>query len=92
ACFARSSPRWHRWLLGHPRLGPLVGDYLDGKGVPLRAKAAAILMMWLSLSLSLYVVAPPRFVRIAVACVAAGVTVYLLRLPTRRPGGSSLTR
>ena len=83
ACFARSSPRCHRWLLDHPRLGPLVSSYLDGRGIPPRAKAVAILMIWLSISLSLFFAAPPRLIRLVIICIAAGVTVYLLRLPTR---------
>ena len=84
ACFARSSERWYRWLLDHPRLGPLVTDYLGGDGIPLRAKVAAIATIWLSISLSLFLVKPPSWVRILLLIIAGGVTVYLLRLPNRR--------
>jgi hypothetical protein len=82
ACFARSSPRCYNWLLDHPRLGPLVAGYLDGTGIPLRAKIKAIAMVWLSVSLSLYFAAPPRWVQLVILCVAGGVTLYLLWLPT----------
>jgi len=83
ACFARSSPRCYTWLLEHPRLGPLVADYLDGGGIPLRAKVVAIALLWLSVSLSLYLAAPPTWLRLVLLGIAAGVTFYLLRLPTR---------
>lgn len=83
ACFARSSPRCHAWLLDHPRLGPLVSGYLEGSGIPLRAKVKAILMIWLSVSLSLVLSRPPTWVQMLVLAIAAGVTLYLLRLPTR---------
>jgi uncharacterized membrane protein YbaN (DUF454 family) len=83
ACFARSSPRCYAWLLDHPRLGPLVAGYLDGGGIPLRAKIMAIIMVWLSVSLSLTLAGPPRWVQLVLLCVAAGVTLYLLWLPTR---------
>ncbi|MFA5515037.1 MAG: YbaN family protein [Desulfuromonadales bacterium] len=86
ACFARSSPRWHAWLLDHPRLGPLVADYLEGNGIPLRAKIMAITLLWLSISLSLYLAVPPNWVRLVLLSVAAGVTLYLLRLPNRPKG------
>eukprot|EP01036_Dinobryon_divergens_P050574 gene50574-67719_t len=26
-CFSRGSARWERWLLQHPRLGPMVRDW-----------------------------------------------------------------
>jgi uncharacterized membrane protein YbaN (DUF454 family) len=29
ACFARSSDRFHAWLLGHPRLGPPIRDWQE---------------------------------------------------------------
>lgn len=83
ACFARSSPRCYTWLLDHPRLGPLIAGYLDGDGIPLRAKVAAIATLWLSVSLSLYLAAPPFWARMVLTAIAGGVTLYLLRLPTR---------
>ena len=52
ACFARSSERFHSWLLEHPRLGPMIHGYLDGQGIPLKAKAIAIAMIWVSISVS----------------------------------------
>jgi uncharacterized membrane protein YbaN (DUF454 family) len=86
ACFARSSPRCHAWLLDHPRLGPLVSDYIDGNGIPLRAKVWAILLLWTSISLSALLVVPILPVKLALFTVAIGVTIYLLRLPTRNDG------
>ncbi len=81
ACFARGSDRLHRWLMEHDRLGPLVRAYQDGK-VPRRAKMTAIGVIWASISVSVLVV-PLPWVRVVLLAVAAGVTVYLLRLPTR---------
>jgi uncharacterized membrane protein YbaN (DUF454 family) len=52
ACFARSSERFHSWLVEHNYLGPLVRDYLNGTGIPLRAKRIAIGMIWVSLPAS----------------------------------------
>lgn len=86
ACFARSSPRCYAWLLDHPRLGPLVSDYLDGNGMPLRAKVWAILLLWTSISLSTLLLAPVLPVKLTLFAVAIGVTIYLLRLPTRNGG------
>jgi hypothetical protein len=82
ACFARSSERFHQWLLEHNRLGPLVRDYLGGSGIPRRAKLTAIAMVWISVPASAYFV-PVPWVRILLLAIAVGVTLYLLRLPIR---------
>src|SRR3546814_8025854 len=42
ACFVRSSQRFYDWLVGHPRLGPWLRDYLEGNGIPLKGKVYAI--------------------------------------------------
>lgn len=83
ACFARSSERCYRWLIDHPRLGPLFAGYLDGEGMPLRAKLWALTLLWSSVSVSALLLVPLLLVRVGLFCVAAGVTLYLLRLPTR---------
>lgn len=83
ACFARSSQRCYSWLIDHPRLGPLFAGYLDGAGVPLRAKLWALTLLWSSISVSALFLVPLLAVQVGLFCVAAGVTLYLLRLPTR---------
>jgi uncharacterized protein len=44
-CFGRSSPRFEAWVLGLPKIGPLVQDHRDGLGMPRRAKVIAVSMM-----------------------------------------------
>lgn len=83
ACFARSSPRCHSWLLSHPQLGPLIIGYLEGEGIPVRAKIIAITMLWVSVSISLYLVIARPLVQLVLVAVAAAVSVYLVRLPNR---------
>src|SRR6218665_3377907 len=56
ACFARSSERFYTWLVNHPKLGPWIRDYLDGNGIPLKGKVYAIGLMWLSISVSCFLV------------------------------------
>jgi hypothetical protein len=83
ACFARSSPQAYRWLLDHPRLGPLVAGYLEGDGIPVRAKVMAVTTLWLSISLTLFLTSPSRWLTLLLLAIASGITLYLLRLPTR---------
>lgn len=81
ACFARSSPRFYQWLVGHPRLGPWIRDYLNGCGIPLKAKVYAISLMWLSIGLSCYLV-PLPWARGFMLASAVLVSVYILRQKT----------
>ena len=90
ACFVRSSPRMHRWLLTHPRLGPYVEGFVDRKGIPRHVKRTTLLVIWPVMGLSIFLVARrsgPMGVKVAVAVVllgiAAAVTRFVLRQPTR---------
>lgn len=83
ACFARSSERFHHWLLNHQKLGPMIHCYLDGQGVPLRAKITAIALIWVSISISAYIVTP-LWLKLLLVFIGFSVTLYLLRLPTSR--------
>lgn len=51
-CFARSSPRLHRWILAHAVLGPLVRDWQNRGAIAPRTKVVAILAMALTFLLS----------------------------------------
>jgi uncharacterized membrane protein YbaN (DUF454 family) len=82
-CFLRGSPAAHRWMHSHPRFGPYLTAYEEGRGIPLRAKVVALVLMWVSMGSAIIYVGIP-WAGIAMAAVAIGVTIYLLRLPTLR--------
>ncbi|HMG27277.1 MAG TPA: YbaN family protein [Acidimicrobiia bacterium] len=83
-CFSHSSPRLERWVLNLPRVGPMVGDYRAGLGMPRRAKAIAISMIavFVTLSVVLFIGSWPwRLVVLALGVV--GVAYIAVRVPTR---------
>lgn len=45
ACWARASPRFHRWLHQHHYFGPMVQNWEEKHAVPRRAKYLAYSMM-----------------------------------------------
>jgi len=83
ACFARSSERFYNWLVNHPRLGPWIRDYLDGNGIPLKGKVYAIGLMWISITVSCFLV-PLFWARTFMLTSAVCVTIYILRQKTLR--------
>ncbi len=83
ACFARSSERFYDWLVQHRHLGPIIGGYLDGSGIPLRAKRTAIALVLLTLPPSALLLVPAVWLKALLILLAAGIIWYLLRLPTR---------
>ena len=84
--FARSSPRFLRWLLRHRVFGPLVRDIRAGLGLPARAKAFAISMIVLFAGSSSVLVGLARpWIGVVIAGVGAIGIVFILRMPTR-PG------
>jgi uncharacterized membrane protein YbaN (DUF454 family) len=82
ACFARSSEKFHTWLVEHDHLGPLLRDYLHGAGIPLRVKRAAIGMIWVSFSATTLLFAQALWLKVLLIATAATITIYLLLLPT----------
>jgi len=83
-CFSRGSERCERWLLTHPRFGPIVRDWRAHRAVPLRAKQLAWVMMTFASAASAWSL-PPRVAWLPVlVCVAAAL--WLWWLPTRRAG------
>lgn len=86
ACFARSSERFHSRLVNHNRLGPMIRGYLDGSGIPLRAKRIAIALVWLTLPPSALLLVPPIWAKLLLILLAISITWYLLHLPTLQEG------
>lgn len=82
ACFAKSSEVFHEWLVRHDRFGPLLHDYLNGEGIPLRAKISAVAMICSSISVSVLFFVDSLRLKVALVAIALIICVYLLSRPT----------
>ena len=78
-CFSKGSARYERWMLNHPRFGPMVRGWRARRAVPLRAKQLAWAMMTLS-SVVAWSLLPPTVSWIP-GTICALVAVWLWRLP-----------
>ena len=83
--YSRSSDRFHAWLMHNRVFGEYVRNYHEGRGMTAKHKARALIMLWATIALSLWLV-DSIIPRVALMVVATGVSVYLLVfLKTYRP-------
>lgn len=84
AAFARSSEKFYFWLLNNRYLGKLIKDYREQKGMPLRAKIIAILMLNAAIGYSAFFAVDLVWVKVLLIAIAVGVTAYILSIKTIR--------
>ena len=82
ACFARSSPRFERWLLDHPRFGPTLREWRERGAVPQNAKYMALAGTSLGFTLFWLGSSPGPLALAAVGGVMLFGLVYVLTRPT----------
>jgi uncharacterized protein len=79
--FSRSSPRFHRWLTRHPRLGPPIRDWHAEGAISRRAKALAMAAILATPAISLALGAPPTVLAIQLVVLSC-VTLFILTRPS----------
>ena len=84
SCFARSSPRFEKWILDLPAVGPMVSDYRQGRGMPRRAKMSATSMIVVACGISVGLLIDQLVIRLIVAAMGlVGVWYVGFHVPTR---------
>ncbi|MCX5590827.1 DUF454 family protein [Alcaligenes endophyticus] len=89
-CFARSSPKRHQRLLHSKLLGPYLQNWQDGLGIPRAAKCRALVVLWLSLAVSWYLL-PPLVYRWLLLIPGIATSIYLLKQANRPTLHAALT-
>ncbi len=90
-CYARAHPPAYRWLRSNRHFGPICRSGREGRYLPPRAKAIALGVTAVSFGITLVFGAKAWWLRGVVAALAAGVLIWLLRMPTapRQPAVSA---
>ncbi|UOO83264.1 YbaN family protein [Uruburuella testudinis] len=81
ACWAKASPRFHRWLHRHRYFGPMVQNWERNRAVPRRAKYLAFSMMTLSCLILLWRFPAQWWIAATAAVFCFSVAVWMWRLP-----------
>jgi len=82
ACYMRGSDRMYQWLLNNKWFGKYIRNYREGKGIPLRGKISALVLLWTTISFTAIFIISIGVIRITLFLIAAIVSIYLIRLPT----------
>ncbi len=83
-CFARSSERFHAWLMNNRVLGGYLSAYHSGQGMSIRDKWVTLATLWIGIGASAVFFVAALWVRVLLVAIAAGVTLHIVRLPTFR--------
>ena len=79
-CFARSSERFHDALLANRYLGPQIKAWQSGRGFQRQLRTRILIIMWLSMVLSVTLVAKLWFA-LFILCCGAATTAFILKQP-----------
>lgn len=82
ACFARSSPRFHEWLLRHRVMGPIIREWEAHRAMPPGVKPWAYAVMAVTFGISIAVV-PALWHRLMLLTIALILAFFIWRIPVR---------
>ncbi len=83
ACFAKSSPRVHQWMLQHPLLGPMLRNWQEHRSLTRNTKYVAIISMVLMLGVSIWTFSDRPWIQVILLVLGAIGAAMVLRIPTR---------
>lgn len=86
-CFARSSPRFHAWLLNARLFGPLIRNWDESRSFSKRAKTSAVASIAIVGGGSAFWIVEPLWARSAMVAVLAAVSVWIVTRPTAPSAG-----
>src|SRR5699024_7209064 len=77
ACFIRSSNKLYTFILNNRYLAPYVKDYMNGNGIPKKAKIRAILLIWITIGFSIIFIINKTILRLFLLSIASIVSIYI---------------
>jgi len=84
-CYARSSERFHTWLLSNRLFGSYISNYKAGRGISLRQKAFTLTSLWLSIGFSIWTINASFWITLLLLATAVAITAHVVLIKTYRP-------
>jgi uncharacterized membrane protein YbaN (DUF454 family) len=83
-CYAKSSKRFYDWLMNNRYLGTYIRNYREGRGMLLNQKIFVIVMLWLTIGTSVWIV-QQWWLKALLISIAIGVSIHIGTIKTYRP-------
>lgn len=80
ACFAKSSPRLHRWLLANKTFGPLIYHWQTTRSIPKKAKIISLVSIALTSAWSCYIL-EQWYLKVLVLMLISWPVYFIANLP-----------
>lgn len=80
SCYYRGSKKMHDWLMNHKIFGKYITDYIEKKAISSRIKTKAIIVLWITMSITAIFFVNSIWIHILLLIVAIGVTIHLVSL------------
>jgi len=79
-CFSKSNPKIYKWLQSTRFFGPYIEHYRLKQGVAMRLKIISIIVVWLSLSISMFMLqATWAFILLPIVGVCVSIHIALIK-------------
>ncbi len=85
ACYLRSSQKFYNWLMNNRWFGTYIRNYIEGRGIPVKVKLFTIVLLWATISISIWLAAN-WIVTVILLIIAAGVTLHIIFIKPRKKG------
>jgi uncharacterized membrane protein YbaN (DUF454 family) len=84
ACFVKSSPKANEWLRNHKILGVYLKNYQDKNGLTIKSKVINIIFLWITISVSAFLLTESLHIKILLFAIATGVSIHLIMIKTKK--------
>lgn len=84
ACFVKSSPKANEWLRNHKILGVYLKNYQDKTGLTIKSKVINIIFLWITISVSAFLLTESLPIKILLFAIATGVSIHLIMIKTKK--------
>ncbi len=86
--FARSSERLHRWMVEHPRFGPLIENWHKHRSIDRKTKRTALIVIMLTPVIT-WMIGAPGWALACQAIVLIGAAGFILTRPAPPVSGTT---
>jgi uncharacterized membrane protein YbaN (DUF454 family) len=84
ACFVKSSPRLHQWLLSHRIFGPMIENWQTHRAISTKVRHRGSWLMVLTFSFSIWMM-PQLYLKIALFLLLIVALILFRRIPVYDP-------